>query len=215
MGPGYRREKAHQMKINGERHIPLPRNVVWQALNDPEVLKACIPGCESCDRIAEDEFRIAITAVVGPVKAKFQGKLRLEDVEPPRHYRLVFEGSGGAAGFGKGAAVVDLQEEAGTTVLRYDVEAQVGGKLAQVGARLIEGVARKLSEEFFTRFDQHVVSGRQAAAAGSIAGEPEVPEPPPRTAKEADHAPTASAKWVVLAIGAAAVAAALIYLIAR
>ncbi|WP_299454352.1 carbon monoxide dehydrogenase subunit G [uncultured Pigmentiphaga sp.] len=206
------------MNINGERRIPLPRETVWRALNDPAVLKACIPGCESYESVTDDENKVVIMAVVGPVKARFQGKLRLEDVSPPERYRLVFDGSGGAAGFGKGSATVELAEDRGVTLVRYDVNAQVGGKLAQVGARLIEGVARKLSEEFFTRFDQHVVSAGQqdpapdpAPVEGSAAAAAD-PEP---VARQGGDGTKRGSKWMPWAVGIAVAATVLIYLFAK
>jgi hypothetical protein len=144
------------MDMTGERYIPLPQQQVWEALNDPEVLKACIPGCESIERLSDTEYRVAMTAAVGPVKAKFAGKLHLSDLNPPNSYSLAFEGSGGAAGFGKGGAQVSLAPEAGGTKLSYTAKATVGGKLAQVGSRLVDAAARKMADDFFSRFDTTV-----------------------------------------------------------
>lgn len=141
------------MEMSGEQRIALPQARVWAGLNDPEVLKASIPGCESIERVSDTEYKVAITAAVGPVKAKFNGKLLLSDVNPPTSYRLAFEGSGGAAGFGKGGAQVSLAPDGAGTKLSYLASAQVGGKLAQVGSRLIDGVARKMADEFFQRFN--------------------------------------------------------------
>ena len=107
------------MEMSGEQRIPLPQQRVWEALNDPEILKACIPGCESIDRVSDNEYKVAMTAAVGPVKAKFAGKLLLSDLDPPNSYSLAFEGSGGAAGFGKGSARVTLVPEGGATLLTY------------------------------------------------------------------------------------------------
>jgi uncharacterized protein len=151
------------MDMTGEQLIPLPQQRVWEALNDPEILKACIPGCESIERTAETEYAVAMTAAVGPVKARFNGKLKLSDLNPPSSYSLAFEGSGGAAGFGKGSAHVDLVPEGDTTRLRYSANASVGGKLAQIGARLIDGVARKMADDFFTRFNATVAPPAAAA----------------------------------------------------
>ena len=150
------------MEMSGEQHIPLPQQRVWEALNDPEILKACIPGCESIDRVSENEYKVAMTAAVGPVKAKFSGKLLLSDINPPNSYSLAFEGSGGAAGFGKGSAQVSLAPESGGTWLTYKAQASVGGKLAQIGSRLIDGVAKKMADDFFIRFNKTV-----APAVGS------------------------------------------------
>jgi carbon monoxide dehydrogenase subunit G len=140
------------MEMHGERRIPAPREAVWAALNDPEVLKNCLPGCDEIEKVSDTEFAAKVTARVGPVKARFAGKVTLTDLDPPSGYRINGEGSGGVAGFAKGGATVVLAEENGETVLRYGVDAQVGGKLAQIGSRLIDGVARKMADEFFTRF---------------------------------------------------------------
>jgi hypothetical protein len=142
------------MEMTGEQFIPLPQQRVWEALNDPEVLKACIPGCESVEKISDTEYKLAMTAAVGPVKARFTGKLLLADLNPPNAYSLAFEGSGGAAGFGKGSSRVTLVPEAEGTRLTYTAKATVGGKLAQVGSRLIDGVAKKMTDDFFTRFNE-------------------------------------------------------------
>ena len=141
------------MEMTGEQLIPVPQQRVWEGLNDPEVLKACIPGCETIEKVSDSEYRVAMTAAVGPVKAKFNGKLLLADLNPPTSYTLSFEGSGGAAGFGKGGAQVALAPEGAGTKLSYKATAQIGGKLAQVGSRLIDGVAKKMADEFFQRFN--------------------------------------------------------------
>jgi carbon monoxide dehydrogenase subunit G len=157
------------MEMSGEQHIPLPQQRVWEALNDPEILKACIPGCESIDRVSENEYKVAMTAAIGPVKAKFSGKLLLADMNPPNSYSLAFEGSGGAAGFGKGSAQVSLAPESGGTLLTYKATASVGGKLAQIGSRLIDGVAKKMSDDFFIRFNKTVAPVPESEmAAGAV-----------------------------------------------
>ena len=153
------------MEMSGEQLIPVPQAKVWAGLNDPEVLKASIPGCESIERVSDTEYKVAIVAAVGPVKAKFNGKLLLSDVNPPTSYKLAFEGSGGAAGFGKGGAQVGLAPEGAGTRLKYLANAQVGGKLAQVGSRLIDGVARKMADEFFQRFNAKLAGPAPAPAA--------------------------------------------------
>jgi len=155
------------MDMTGEQLIPLPQQRVWEALNDPGVLKACIPGCDSIEKVSDTEYKVAMTAAVGPVKARFAGKLMLGDLDPPRAYSLAFEGSGGAAGFGKGTAHVSLEPDGDTTRLVYKASATVGGKLAQVGSRLIDGVARKMADEFFVRFNQTVAPQPSAPAAAS------------------------------------------------
>ena len=140
------------MDMNGERRIPAPRQKVWEGLNDPEILKQSIPGCETIEKVSETEFTAKVTARVGPVKASFAGKVTLSDLDPPAGYTISGEGTGGVAGFAKGGAKVTLAEEGGETVLRYTVSAQVGGKLAQIGSRLIDGTARKMADDFFNRF---------------------------------------------------------------
>ena len=147
------------MEMTGEQLIPVPQEKVWQGLNDPEVLKACIAGCESIDKVSGNEYKVVIVAAVGPVKAKFSGKLVLSDLNPPNSYSLSFEGSGGAAGFGKGGAQVSLKTEGSGTRLTYSAKASVGGKLAQVGSRLIDGVAKKMADDFFTAFNEKLAGG--------------------------------------------------------
>jgi uncharacterized protein len=140
------------MTMMGEQQIAAPRETVWAKLNDPEVLKACIPGCESLDVIGENEFQAVATNKVGPVKARFKGKVRLTDCDPPNGYKISGEGDGGIAGFAKGGACVTLIEKDGGTLLSYTIDAQIGGKLAQLGQRLINGAAKKLADDFFLRF---------------------------------------------------------------
>lgn len=140
------------MEITGEHRIVASRDEIWRALNDPTVLRASIPGLESLDKTSDTEFMATVVAKVGPVKAKFKGSVTLSDLDPPRGYRIVGEGQGGAAGFAKGTCLVSLHEEGTGTLLRYQAEAQVGGKLAQIGSRLILGAATKLAKEFFSAF---------------------------------------------------------------
>ncbi len=141
------------MKMTGEQLLPVTNERAWQALNDPEILRACIPGCESIERISETEFQLLMTAAVGPVKAKFKGKLSLSNINPPASYDISFEGQGGLAGFAKGGASVTLAAEQATTRLAYDVHASVGGKLAQVGSRLVDAAARKIAAAFFANLN--------------------------------------------------------------
>jgi len=138
--------------MNGEVQLPASRQTVWTKLNDPEVLKACIPGCEQLDKTSGTEFSAIATIKVGPVKARWKGKVRLSDLDPPNSYRISGEGEGGVAGFAKGGAKVSLAEHNGGTLLTYDVEAQIGGKLAQLGQRLINGAAKKTADDFFQKF---------------------------------------------------------------
>jgi carbon monoxide dehydrogenase subunit G len=140
------------MVMTGEQQLAAPREKVWAMLNDPAVLKACIPGCESLDVIGENEFQAVASNRIGPVKARFKGKVRLTDLDPPNGYKISGEGDGGVAGFAKGGASVMLAEKDGGTLLTYNVEAQIGGKLAQLGQRLVNGAAKKLADDFFTKF---------------------------------------------------------------
>ena len=140
------------MEMHGELRIPAPRAEVWAKLNDPRVLKDCIPGCESVDKVSDTEFTAKVVARVGPVKASFSGKVTLTDLDPPTGYTITGEGTGGVAGFAKGSAKVALDDAGNETVLRYGVNAQVGGKLAQIGSRLIDATSRKMADEFFSRF---------------------------------------------------------------
>ena len=140
------------MEISSTRTIAAPPATVWQALNDPEVLKECIPGCESFTRQSDTEWRAVVAAKVGPVSARFTGTMELLDVSPPTSYRLRFKGQGGAAGFANGEARVALAPAAEGTSLQYSATAQVGGKLAQIGSRLVDGVAANLADDFFERF---------------------------------------------------------------
>ena len=140
------------MTMTGEVQLPAAREVVWQKLNDAEVLKACIPGCEELNKTSDTEFQAIAIAKIGPVKAKFKGKVHLTDLDPPNGYRISGEGDGGVAGFAKGGATVALSDKDGGTLLTYNVEAQIGGKLAQLGQRLVNGAAKKLADDFFRNF---------------------------------------------------------------
>jgi uncharacterized protein len=142
------------MEMSGEYKIPAPREEVWAALNDPEILRKAIPGAESVEKTAEDEFAAVAKAKVGPVSARFKGKVKLTDIDPPNGYTISGEGSGGAAGFAKGSAKVRLTEAEGGTLLSYTVSAQVGGKLAQIGQRFIDSTAARMSEDFFNNFSK-------------------------------------------------------------
>lgn len=166
------------MDMSGEYRIPAPRRVVWEALNDPAVLKQAINGCESLERTGENEFTASVVAKVGPVKAKFGGTVTLSDLDPPNGYRITGEGAGGAAGYAKGGAQVQLADDGDGTLLRYQAHADVGGKLAQIGSRLIQGTARKMADEFFSSFSQIVTAQAQAAAPPSPPPAPLVPPAP-------------------------------------
>lgn len=186
------------MEMTGEERIPASQADTWAALNDPEMLKACVPGCESIDRTADNEYQVLMVARIGPVSAKFKGKLVLSDLKPPDSYAIAFEGQGGAAGFGKGSAQVQLAADGDGTLLRYQVKANVGGKLAQIGSRLVDGAAKKIAQEFFAAFNEKV---------GALHGAPQAhqeehddhPDPVPR---DPDLPTVSDASLVFLAAGA-------------
>ena len=147
------------MTMTGEVQLPASRETVWQKLNDPEVLKATIPGCESLEKTSDTGFNAVAVTRIGPVKARWKGKVRLTDLDPPNSYRISGEGEGGVAGFAKGGAKVSLSDKDGGTLLTYDVEAQIGGKLAQLGQRLINSAAKKTADDFFVKFAAAVAQG--------------------------------------------------------
>ena len=151
------------MELQGERLIPASLATTWAALNDPDTLKACIAGCESLERTGDDSFAALVAVKVGPVSAKFKGKLQLSNVVAPQSYTIHFDGQGGVAGFGKGSADVVLAEEGVATRLKYHARAQVGGKMAQVGSRLVDAAASKVAEDFFTAFEAHLQPAPAAA----------------------------------------------------
>ena len=140
------------MIMNGEVLLPASREVVWERLNDPGVLKECIPGCEELIKSGNNQFQAVAKMKVGPVSARFKGRVTLSDFDPPNSYKISGEGEGGVAGFAKGGATVALADREGGTLLTYNVEAQIGGKLAQLGQRLINGSAKKLADQFFVNF---------------------------------------------------------------
>lgn len=145
-------EHRTTMDISGEFTIPAPRERVWVALNDPQVLARCIPGCEELQRTGDNAFDAKMSAKIGPVKARFDTSIELSDINAPQSYTISGQGKGGPAGFGKGAAQVVLEDQGAETVLRYTADLQVGGKLAQIGSRLVGGTARKIANDFFSRF---------------------------------------------------------------
>ncbi len=168
------------MQLQGQRSIKASRDTVWKALNDPEVLKASIPGCEELDQTSETTFEGKVKQKIGPVNARFTVLVELSDIVDAESYRISGEGKGGAAGFAKGGAAVRLEDEGDGTLLSYDAEAKVGGKLAQLGSRLIDGYARKMSDEFFDRFKQAVEPPGEEPGDGS---EAEPADEPGDTAK--------------------------------
>lgn len=182
------------MKLNGQRSIPRSQQIVWDALNDPAILARAIPGCEKLERTGTDEFHMEMLAVVGPVRARFKATLAMSEVEPPRSYVLTFNGNGGVAGFGNGSARVELQEQGDGTLMQYEASAQVGGKIAQVGARLVQGVSEKLADQFFTQFVTEVEAMAPAAVAAGVAVEaPAEAAAPAAAPAPAIEAPAAAA----------------------
>jgi carbon monoxide dehydrogenase subunit G len=154
------------MDMTGERRIPAPRQKVWNSLNDPQVLKSCIPGCEKLERTGDNQFVATAAIKIGPIAARFNGKVDLLDLDEPNSYRIQGEGQGGVAGFAKGGATVRLADEGPFTVLNYAVQAQVGGKIAQLGARLIDATSKQMADQFFNRFTQEVSGPAEVAAEG-------------------------------------------------
>jgi hypothetical protein len=185
------------MEMNGSRVVPTDVETTWKALNDPEVLKACIPGCETIEATGSNEYKVTMTARVGPVSAKFSGRIVLSDMVPPTSYTLSFDGQGGAAGFAKGEARVGLAAVDGGTRVDYAAKAQVGGKLAQIGSRLIDGAAAKVADDFFARFGEHV-SAPAATEPVPAAASPPAPREAPSNAS--------LIRWISLAAIVAAVA---------
>jgi hypothetical protein len=169
------------MNLSGEYRLPLPRETVWAGLNDPEILKQCIPGCDELVKNSDTELSAKVGLKIGPMTAKFTGKVTLSDLDPPNGYKIAGEGQGGVAGFGKGSAVVTLEDDgSGGTILRYTADSQVGGKMAQLGSRLIDATAKKLADEFFGKFAEVVAVPAAAADAGTVpAPAQEAPVPAP------------------------------------
>ena len=163
------------MEMTSTRRVPAPVDAVWAALNDPAMLTACIPGCDSIEPDGENAYRVALAAHIGPVAAKFSGRMQLSDIDPPHGYTLSFDGQGGAAGFARGEAKVSLAaaENGAATALSYTVNAQVGGKIAQIGSRLVDGAAQKLADDFFARFSDAVAVKAGAAPAPVVASAPQ------------------------------------------
>lgn len=189
------------MDFSGEYRIPAPRQKVWEALNDPAILQQAIPGCESLEKTSDTEMKAQVRMRIGPVSAKFGGKVTLSDFDPPASYRISGEGQGGAAGFAKGGALVKLAEDGADTVLTYTADAQVGGKIAQVGARLIEGTAKKLADEFFGKFAELVGTPAEAQSV-SAAATPGMTPVVAQSAQPATSATRGMNHWLIIGAGA-------------
>ncbi len=173
------------MEMTGEQQIPAPREKVWEALNDPEVLKVSIPGCQELNKTEDGGFEARVKAKVGPVSATFTGAVQLSNIDAPNGYTISGEGKGGVAGFAKGGADVRLSEEGQNTLLSYTVNAQVGGKLAQIGSRLIDSTAKKMAGQFFTKFSEVVAAEQPEAAPEESKPEESKPEEAPAAAPAA------------------------------
>ncbi len=192
------------MDMSGSHRIEAPRDRVWAALNDPEVLRQCIPGCDEVVKQSDTEMTAKVVAKVGPVSAKFSGKVTLSDLDPPNGYTITGEGSGGVAGFGKGGASVTLASDGTATLLTYKAHAQVGGKLAQIGSRLVDATARKMADDFFVRFTALLDAPAPAAA--------DTPDVPATSPVVASHGAPASGQsgfylpWAAILVVAAMVA---------
>ena len=158
------------MEMTGERRIPAPRQTVWEALNNPDILKASIPGCQSLEKLSDDQMKATAAVKVGPISARFTGTVHLTDIDPPNGYRINGEGQGGVAGFAKGGATVGLTDDGADTLLNYAVNAQVGGKLAQLGGRLIDATAKQMADQFFDRFSKEVVALSPASPRARAGG---------------------------------------------
>lgn len=185
------------MELSNTRIVPAPPIVVWGALNDPVVLKECLPGCESFERTGDNAYKVVISARVGPVAARFNGNMTMSDVDSPNGYTLHFEGQGGAAGFARGEARVTLAPEGEQhTALTYAAKAQVGGKLAQVGSRLIDGVAAKMSDDFFARFAARFAPPEAGVAGAATTSAPVPPADATVKTETARLAPPGGAQWI-------------------
>ena len=177
------------MKMNGEFRVPTDRETVWRALNDPAVLKECLPGCQEIEKTSDTEMSATLAIKVGPVKATFKGGVTFSDIDPPNGYTLSGQGQGGTAGFASGEAKVKLVEEDGATVVQYDVDAKVGGKLAQIGSRLIDSTAKKLAKQFFDGLAEKLGGGEEAEPTAESPPETEAATPA-TPAAPAEPAPT-------------------------
>ena len=168
------------MELTNTRIVPAPPSAVWAALNDPAILKECLPGCESLERAGENAFQAVMATRVGPVSARFTGRVTMSDIEPPNAYTLHFEGQGGAAGFARGEARITLAPDGDRqTSLHYAAKAHVGGKLAQIGSRLVDGAAAKMTDDFFTRFVERVGAPAAEAPVAAAASVPATALAPP------------------------------------
>lgn len=198
------------MELTGQQVIAAPIDRTWVALNDPGTLKECIAGCESIDKTGDDEYAVVMAVRIGPVNAKFKGRLKLQNLQPPSSYTIAFEGQGGVAGFGKGSADVRLTPQGGNTTLDYTARATVGGKIAQIGSRLVDAAAKKMADDFFAAFNAKVgaaavpaASDGQVAGAGAAAEPAAAPAPVAPAATPRPSGPGGIPRWAWIAVAAA------------
>ena len=195
------------MNMTGEQRIAAPRQRVWQALNDPQVLRASIPGCQSLEKAAEDRFTATVEVKIGPIGARFKGAVTLADLNPTNGYTLILEGNGGIAGSVKGSAKVRLATDGAETLISYEVDAQVGGRMAQLGGPLIDATARQLAGKFFSRFGEIVSEGAQPTepARAQAAASPTTPVAAPATRASPSPAPPSGLPmaWILATVVAA------------
>src|SRR5262245_41607260 len=189
------------MELTGQERIAAPRAHVWQALNDPEILKACIPGCESIEILSPTEMKARVALKLGPIKASFSGQVTLSDIDPPNGYTISGEGSGGSVGGARGSAHVKLTEDADATLLNYNVSSQVSGKIAQLGGRLIDATAQKLAGDFFGRFNEIV---RQKIIATAVMPRPSTDLPSGKQPGKERATPTPWPWFLAFALGTSA-----------
>lgn len=193
------------MEMQASRPLAVSQQQAWDALNDPEVLKACIPGCDKVEATGEHQYAVGMALKIGPVSAKFAGKITLSDIQPPQSYTIAFDGQGGVAGFGKGQAQVRLAELSPDALgqpcceLHYQVQAQVGGKIAQLGQRLIDGAAKGMAEDFFKRFDEEMRRRHSRAEPPTEAAPAETASAPAVSTEAAQGGGIPTWVWVVLA----------------
>lgn len=190
------------MQMQGSRQLAATAQQAWEALNDPEILKQCIPGCQKFELESENVYQTAAAIKVGPVSAKFTGKVELSDIQPPKSYTLKFEAQGGVAGHGKGTSHVELEENDQGVELRYTVESQVGGKLAQLGQRLIDGAAKSMADDFFKRFEK-ALSEKTGAGSSDAAGQTETASSETAAAPAPQSPSGGVPRWLWIAVAAA------------
>jgi uncharacterized protein len=190
------------MELHGSVTIPAPLDKVWSGLNDPEMLRQCIPGCEEVEQVAPDELHARVLLKMGPVRARFAGKVKMTDIRPQQGYTLNFEGSGGSAGFARGSSVITLQTVGDATQLDYTAQASVAGKLGQIGGRLMDASARQLADRFFEAFKRIVANESPDSAlpggalSTAMSSHPQVASPPIARASIGQHEPTQTRGWV-------------------